>query len=62
MAVAVSVSFRLRSPSGTLPDIAAADTVVPAAVPSPSVLVIPAEELEEIINAGLPDSVYYFPK
>lgn len=62
IAVAVSVSFRLRSHSENLPDITAADTIVPVAAPSPSVLAIPAEDLEEILNIDLPDSVYYFPK
>lgn len=60
VAVLISVSYRLRSPSETVPDITAADTIVPQVRHSSSVRAIPAEVLEEILNTDLPDSVYYF--
>ena len=60
IAVVVSVSYRLRPPSESVPEVTTADTVVPATPPSPSVRVVPAAVLEEILNIKLPDSVYYY--
>jgi len=60
LAVVISSSYRLRSPSETVPGITAADTIVPQVRQPSSVRAIPAEVLEEILNTDLPDSVYYF--
>ncbi len=60
IAAVVSASYRLRSPSKSLPDITAADTIVAITPLSPPVRAVPAQVLEEILNIKLPDSVYYY--